>query len=78
MLARQGFERKNPTISLAEGLLVYLREEHVRSLFQRIDDLSAPGSVVLTDIVGRSFLESPPAKELNDLARQQQPPRRLD
>jgi O-methyltransferase involved in polyketide biosynthesis len=42
---------------LAEGLLHYLPE--VAPLLSRIDALSASGSVLLTDVGGRSLLESP-------------------
>ncbi|MBS1694843.1 MAG: SAM-dependent methyltransferase [Actinobacteria bacterium] len=48
-----------PTVWLVEGLLQYLDEDAVRTLFRRVDELSAPGSVLLYDIVGKVLLEAP-------------------
>jgi methyltransferase (TIGR00027 family) len=39
-LGNAGFDAKRPALWLVEGLLVYLEEAHVRSLFTRIDRLS--------------------------------------
>jgi O-methyltransferase involved in polyketide biosynthesis len=39
-LTHAGFDAKRPALWLVEGLLVYLEEAHVRSLFARIDRLS--------------------------------------
>jgi O-methyltransferase involved in polyketide biosynthesis len=44
---------------LAEGLLQYLDEVAVGVLFERVDALSAPGSVLLYDVVGKTLMESP-------------------
>jgi methyltransferase (TIGR00027 family) len=48
-----------PTVWLVEGLLQYLDETAVRLLFDRIDALSAPASVLLYDVVGKTLMESP-------------------
>ncbi|WP_437957558.1 SAM-dependent methyltransferase [Sorangium sp. So ce119] len=44
---------------LVEGLLPYLAASSVEALFAHIDRLSAPGSILLFDGVGKSLLESP-------------------
>jgi methyltransferase (TIGR00027 family) len=58
-LTAQGFERGARTLWLVEGLLPYLRDEHVPALFARIDALSTAGSSALFDCIGRSVIESP-------------------
>lgn len=57
-LQAAGFDANAPTAWLIEGLLQYLDENTVRTLFDRIDALSAPGSSLLYDIVGKTLLES--------------------
>jgi methyltransferase (TIGR00027 family) len=58
-LTGAGFDSRTPTVWLIEGLLQYLDEGTVRTLFARINALSTPNSAALYDIVGRSLLESP-------------------
>ncbi len=58
-LRATGFDSQTPTVWLIEGLLQYLDEAAVRTLFERIDSLSAPKSVLLYDVVGKTLLESP-------------------
>ena len=53
-----GFDAAIPTVWLMEGLLQYLDEAAVHGLFERVDELSAPGSVVLYEVVGKVLLES--------------------
>lgn len=53
-----GLEPAAPSVWLIEGLLQYLDEAAVRTLFERVDALSAPGSVLLYDVVGKTLLES--------------------
>ncbi|OBB32932.1 methyltransferase [Mycolicibacterium peregrinum] len=53
-----GFDPDLPTVWLMEGLLQYLDEEAVHTVFQRVDSLSAPGSVLLYDIVGKTLLDN--------------------
>jgi methyltransferase (TIGR00027 family) len=48
-LRDSGFDPKQPTAWIAEGLLIYLPPEAQDLLFDRIDELSAPGSRVATE-----------------------------
>nr|WP_090275838.1 SAM-dependent methyltransferase [Mycolicibacterium komanii]CRL68959.1 methyltransferase, putative, family protein [Mycolicibacterium komanii] len=57
-LRSSGHDTASPTIWLIEGLLQYLDEPTVRELFRTVDALSAPGSVLLYDAVGKTLLES--------------------
>lgn len=57
-LRANGFDPAQPAVWLMEGLLQYLDEGAVHALFQRVDALSAPGSVLLYDIVGKVLLDS--------------------
>ena len=58
-LQTAGFDRETPTVWLIEGLLQYLDEGAVRTLFERVDSLSGPNSILLYDVVGKTLLESP-------------------
>jgi methyltransferase (TIGR00027 family) len=58
-LTNAGFDSEAPTVWLIEGLLQYLDERDVRTLFERVNALSAPNSTVCYDVVGKSLLESP-------------------
>lgn len=57
-LRANGFDPELPAVWLMEGLLQYLDEGAVRTLFERVDALSAPGSVLLYDIVGKVLMDS--------------------
>lgn len=57
-LRANGFDPELPAVWLMEGLLQYLDEGAVRTLFERVDALSAPGSVLLYDIVGKTLLDN--------------------
>lgn len=57
-LRANGFDAGLPTVWLMEGLLQYLDERAVYTLFERVDAVSAPGSVLLYDIVGKVLLDS--------------------
>jgi len=48
-LLDNGFDPAQPTAWIAEGLLIYLPPEAQDLLFDRIDELSAPGSRVATE-----------------------------
>lgn len=48
-LCENGFDRSQPTAWIAEGLLIYLPAEAQDLLFDRINELSAPGSRVATE-----------------------------
>jgi methyltransferase (TIGR00027 family) len=58
-LRSEGFNLHASTLWLAEGLTQYLEASEVTALIARIDALSAPSSVLLFDVIGRSLLESP-------------------
>lgn len=58
-LEARGFDRSARTVWLVEGLLQYLDAAVVGRLFARLDALSAPGSAVFYDVVGRSLLDAP-------------------
>ena len=58
-LRSAGLDPGAPSVWLIEGLLQYLDEAAVRRLFERVDRLSAPGSVLLYDIVGAALLNAP-------------------
>jgi methyltransferase (TIGR00027 family) len=57
-LRSNGFAADKPTVWLIEGLLQYLDEAAVRLLFERVDALSAPKSVLLYDVVGKTLLDA--------------------
>jgi methyltransferase (TIGR00027 family) len=57
-LEAQGFDSSARTIWLIEGLLQYIDVGDVDRLFARVDEFSAPGSVLLYDVVGRALLEA--------------------
>lgn len=57
-LRDNGFNSDTPTVWLLEGLLQYLDESAVRTVFSRVDAMSVAGSVLLYDIVGKTLLES--------------------
>ncbi|MGV0739304.1 SAM-dependent methyltransferase [Mycobacterium syngnathidarum] len=57
-LRANGFDSGLPAVWLMEGLLQYLDEDSVNTLFARVGALSAPGSVLLYDIVGKTLLDS--------------------
>lgn len=57
-LRANGFDSNAPAVWLIEGLLQYLDEAAVRTVFERVDAMSAPGSVLLYDIVGKTLLDS--------------------
>jgi methyltransferase (TIGR00027 family) len=58
-LLSRGFDSSAKSVWLVEGLLQYLDAEAVDALFDRVDTLSAPDSVLLYETVGRTLLEAP-------------------
>lgn len=58
-LRSQGFSASSRSVWLVEGLLQYLQAPDVDSLFSRIDALSAPGSLLLYDLVGTTLMQAP-------------------
>jgi methyltransferase (TIGR00027 family) len=58
-LVHQGFSSPAKTAWLVEGLLQYIDAGAVDTLFARIDALSAPGHVLLYNVIGQTLLEAP-------------------
>lgn len=58
-LLEAGFQASAQTIWIVEGLLMYLDEGQVHSLFQRVNLLAQPGDVLLADILSKTLLEVP-------------------
>jgi len=70
-LLDNGFDPSAPTAWIAEGLLIYLPSEAQDLLFDRIDELSAPGSRVATEhIPDVSMFSDGRAKEITDRLKQ--------
>lgn len=61
-LPREGFRRDIPTFFLAEGLLMYLAQPDIDSLFTQVRSLSAPGSRFLFTFLDTDVLEDPRGK----------------
>jgi methyltransferase (TIGR00027 family) len=59
VLRSQGFTPLSKTVWLIEGLLQYIDASAVDRLFARVDALSAAGSVLLYDVVGKTMLKAP-------------------
>lgn len=57
-LRANGFDPGKPAVWLIEGLLQYLDEAAVHALFARVNAMSAPGSVLLYDVVGKTLLDA--------------------
>ncbi len=54
-----GWKRSEPTLWMVEGLLMYLEESQVVTLFERINYLASVKDVMLFDILSRTLLEAP-------------------
>ncbi|WP_371676002.1 class I SAM-dependent methyltransferase [Streptomyces sp. NBC_01276] len=54
-----GWRRDEPVLWVVEGLLFFLPEQAVRHLITTLAGHSAPGSVLLGDVISRSALENP-------------------
>jgi methyltransferase (TIGR00027 family) len=63
-LTAAGFDSTQPAVWLVEGLLFYLEPAAVHKLLDEITELSAPGSELLTDTIGRSLLDNPQMQPL--------------
>jgi methyltransferase (TIGR00027 family) len=73
-LQTRDFDPDVPAVWLIEGLLQYLDEAAVCTLFERIDALSASDSVLLYDVVGKTLLDAPfMAPILQSMAEQGSP-----
>ena len=70
-LCDNGFDPSQPTAWIAEGLLIYLPAEAQDLLFDRIDELSAPGSRVATEhIPDLSMFSDERAQLISDRLKQ--------
>ena len=58
-LLEAGFDPQTPTLWLVEGLLVYLDEAAVASVFRHGSELSAPGSRLGADLGNTALLSAP-------------------
>lgn len=58
-LENAGFKKNERTLWVVEGLLMYLDEPSVLSLFSNISFLSAKGSIMLFDLMSKSLLNAP-------------------
>ncbi len=58
-LLETGYESREPSVWLAEGLLLYISEAAVRGLFDRAGVLATSGSLLGVDLVNEDFLASP-------------------
>ncbi|GLZ31235.1 S-adenosyl-L-methionine-dependent methyltransferase [Lentzea sp. NBRC 105346] len=61
-LCDAGFRKDLPTLWVAEGLLFFLTEECVRALLRDLAALSAPGSVLVSDMTSAASLKNPFAR----------------
>lgn len=69
-LVQAGMNPSERTLWLVEGLLVYLDEASVLTLFEKVDSLSVSNSILLFDVLGRSLLDAPfMAKQLHFLEK---------
>jgi methyltransferase (TIGR00027 family) len=62
-LLQGGMDPSESILWLVEGLLLYLVEADVLTLFERIDRLSNANSILLFDVLGRSLLDAPQMAE---------------
>jgi methyltransferase (TIGR00027 family) len=70
-----GYDRRAPTLWLAEGLFFYLTEAIIVDLLRRACELSAPGSLFAADVIGTAGLDGPAMQAYRDYcARNDRPP----
>lgn len=58
-LKEAGWRSEQPTLWVVEGLLFFLPEDAVRTLITTLWQHSAPGSVLLGDVISKAALENP-------------------
>jgi methyltransferase (TIGR00027 family) len=59
LLTNAAFDPSERSLWLIEGFFYYLDEPAVNHVLTEVSKLAAPGSVLVTDLVSRSFLTSP-------------------
>lgn len=62
-LLAAGFDPARPTLWFAEGLVYYLEEDQAQSVLDTVRGLSAPGSTLAVDIIGRGIFRLPYMRE---------------
>jgi methyltransferase (TIGR00027 family) len=62
-LLDSGFQKGNKTLWLVEGLLMYLKEADVLSLFEKINSMAYAQDLLLFDILSQTLLEVPHMKK---------------
>ncbi|MET9608891.1 SAM-dependent methyltransferase [Streptomyces sp. NPDC006512] len=73
-LADAGWRAGEPVLWIVEGLLFFLPEHAVRNLISTLAGTSAPGSVLLGDVISKSALDNPLSRPfLNSLAQDGNP-----
>ncbi|WP_330261617.1 class I SAM-dependent methyltransferase [Streptomyces sp. NBC_00539] len=73
-LKEAGWHSDEPVLWVVEGLLFFLPEPAVRNLISTLGTQSAPGSVLLGDVISKSALENPLSRPfLNCLAEDGNP-----
>lgn len=65
-LEKAGFDPARPTLWVAEALTFFLTEEQAGGLLKTLGSVSAPGSRLALDILGRALLRSPFSKPFLD------------
>lgn len=69
LLIQSGFRTQQPTLWLVEGLLMYLEEPDVLTLFGRINALATVKDVMLLDILSQTLLDAPQMKSQLDFLK---------
>ena len=57
-LLASGFDPSRPALWIIEGLLMYLDDAHAKAVLAQVSALAAPGSTLVTDMLGASFFRS--------------------
>eukprot|EP01087_Luapelamoeba_hula_P005029 TRINITY_DN1511_c1_g1_i1.p1 TRINITY_DN1511_c1_g1~~TRINITY_DN1511_c1_g1_i1.p1 ORF type:complete len:431 (-),score=108.41 TRINITY_DN1511_c1_g1_i1:62-1354(-) len=66
-LSAAGYDPHVPSLWLIEGLLVYLKDEHIDTLLQRISRIMATGSYLAGDWMNRAYISSPLTAPFRDV-----------
>lgn len=57
MLEKQGFKKNEPSVWILEGVLSFLNADQVKILMEKIQDVSAPKSMIIFDILSNEYIE---------------------
>ncbi|NLU66112.1 SAM-dependent methyltransferase [Streptomyces sp. HNM0574] len=69
-LKEAGWKSEEPVLWVVEGLLFFLPEEAVRGLLSTLSGHSAPGSVLVGDVISRAALRNPLSKDFLSALRE--------